>query len=64
MYVCSENIYMIVMAIYLLWLYVCTEMVIHVADGETGKSLVTYRAPVSSLTPFHQYHLELNMVGA
>ncbi|XP_052782992.1 coiled-coil domain-containing protein 33-like isoform X2 [Mya arenaria] len=37
------------------------EMVVSVGDAASGKGLVNYRMPVSYLTPFHQYHLELNM---
>ncbi|WAQ97311.1 CCD33-like protein [Mya arenaria] len=36
-------------------------MVVSVGDAASGKGLVNYRMPVSYLTPFHQYHLELNM---
>ena len=33
-----------------------------VADCQTQKSLVNYTIPVTYLSPFHQYHLELNKV--
>ncbi|XP_060578931.1 coiled-coil domain-containing protein 33-like isoform X2 [Ruditapes philippinarum] len=36
-------------------------VVVSVGDGQTQKCLVNYRMPVVNLTPFHQYHLELNM---
>ena len=38
-------------------------VVVTVADCQTQKGLVDYRIPVSYLTPFHQYHLELSKVS-
>ncbi|XP_052262939.1 coiled-coil domain-containing protein 33-like isoform X2 [Dreissena polymorpha] len=37
------------------------ELLVCVADGATQKGLVTYRVPIANLTPFHQYHMEMNM---
>lgn len=37
-------------------------LVVNVGDSPTHKCLVSYKVPVSYLKPFHQYHLELNMV--
>ncbi|XP_045214999.2 coiled-coil domain-containing protein 33-like isoform X2 [Mercenaria mercenaria] len=36
-------------------------LVVSVGDAQSQKGLVNYRVPVVNLTPFHQYHLELNM---